>query len=1564
MKEKNELRTSVSLHILRRKALAFALAFALVLSTILTMVPMLEVKAEETWEYPTSAPSQPFAAGSGTEADPYQISTAQQLANLAWLSNDWNGSKTYLDKYYILTDNIDLGNKEWSKEISWSYDFKGVFDGGGHTVCGLYINTTGNYAGLFAKTEGAVIKNLTVSGRVVGKDHAGGIVGKADTDSVIRNCTNLCEVSGNYYVGGICGDGWDASIYNCENIGNITGVEIGGICGENYSSDKDIYILDCSNYGDITYDNGNYGGQAGGICGSFSGKSCSCSGCYNSGNVTCKYGTAGGIIGNFSGTIEKCYNTGTIKVLGYSSGAYVGGIVGEMHKNISNCYNRGGVIYEGTDNYAEIGGIAGGCYPSSNNVYSNCYNMGTVQGSSNSTRIGGIVGKLSYETVTFNNNYSLSGTNSYLIAGSSTTATNQYEFLTTDEFTLAGKFNSWDFENIWVMNASNTYPVLRGVGEAEGSYTVTFNSNGGTTVAEQSVIKNKRARVPNAPIKDGYAFIGWCSDEGLNTLYDFSTAVTENKTLYAKWQLYVPDVSATGYNGEYDGNNHGITVTAPTGATITYGETEGSYATDNPSYTNVGENTVYYQVTKDGYAPVTGSATVTITEKEIGISWTDTALTYNGSEQKPTATATGLIGSDTCTITVTGEETNANAYTATAGSIDNANYKLPTANTTTFTISPAKIIVSGIKANNKAYDGNVSATLDYSNVSLAGKIAGDDLSVSATGVFEDYKPATDITVSITDLTLEGTSAGNYVLATLGQQTTTTADITINNDIVVEEVTNPDGSITKTETKYEGGNVSKITETTTSEDGNTVTVVEKNPSNEILKTTVTVNNADGTKTITETNVDESSKVTEKDSAGNITKETVTNSDGSKVVTENSYDNLGNKTGSVVTTISADGKTVTVKEKDASDVTTKTTETVTNADGTKTVTTTEGNTTTVETKDSEDNVTKTVETVKNEDESTTITEKDADGNITKETVINADGSSKVTEKDADGKVTKETVTDADGSKEVTENSYDNAGDKTGSVVTTTSADGKTVTVEEKDASDNTKKTTVTEKDSSDTVVKTTVTVNNSDGTKTITETNADGSSKVTEKNSTEKVTKETVTNADESKVETENSYDSEGNKTGSVVTTTSADGKTVTVETMDNNDITTKTVKTVTNADGTETVTTTEGNTTTVDTKDSDGNTTKTVETVTNSDGTKTVKTTDGDSTTVEKVDQNGETTSVVKQESNDQGTAVKTVEEIGDAPDTTLIDDVDVLVDKLIFDEEKVRQQNGELVMIILDVEDVTDSASSEDIAKVVAALQSGEKAGGYFEINLYKQIGASSKIQITDTNNEKISISMRIPDELINNDDKVERTYRIVRLHDGKVDIIDSKTDLAKQLITFETDKFSIYAITYIDKIINNQDTKTEVVPKVEEDVIDVEPDEPVATVDMFRLYNPNSGEHFYTSNVAEKDNLVKLGWRYEGIGWKAPAKSNTPVYRLYNKNAGDHFYTMNEKEKDNLVRLGWKYEGIGWYSDDAQSVPLYRQYNPNAKAGSHNFTTSKDENDFLKGLGWKEEGIGWYGVK
>ena len=140
-----------------------------------------------------------------------------------------------------------------------------------------------------------------------------------------------------------------------------------------------------------------------------------------------------------------------------------------------------------------------------------------------------------------------------------------------------------------------------------------------------------------------------------------------------------------------------------------------------------------------------------------------------------------------------------------------------------------------------------------------------------------------------------------------------------------------------------------------------------------------------------------------------------------------------------------------------------------------------------------------------------------------------------------------------------------------------------------------------------------------------------------------------------------------------------------------------------------------------------------------------------------------------------------------------------------------------------------------------------------------------------------------------------------------------------------------------------------------------VDPDNPEDAIEMYRLYNPNSGEHFYTGSVAEKDMLVSVGWKYEGVAWYAPS-TGEPVYRLYNGNAGDHHYTLSEAEKDMLVSVGWKYEGVAWYSGG--SVPLYRAYNPNAIAGSHHYTIDTQEIDGLASLGWKKEGIAWYAIR
>ena len=134
-----------------------------------------------------------------------------------------------------------------------------------------------------------------------------------------------------------------------------------------------------------------------------------------------------------------------------------------------------------------------------------------------------------------------------------------------------------------------------------------------------------------------------------------------------------------------------------------------------------------------------------------------------------------------------------------------------------------------------------------------------------------------------------------------------------------------------------------------------------------------------------------------------------------------------------------------------------------------------------------------------------------------------------------------------------------------------------------------------------------------------------------------------------------------------------------------------------------------------------------------------------------------------------------------------------------------------------------------------------------------------------------------------------------------------------------------------------------------------------VTTLAMYRLYNPNSGEHFYTSNGYEKVSLVKLGWRDENVAWYAPTKGEE-VYRLYNPNAGDHHYTLNKGEMTNLSNLGWRYEGIAWYS--AGTIAMYRLYNPNAKSGSHHYTASKSEVVSLTKLGWRYEDVAWYGMR
>ena len=132
---------------------------------------------------------------------------------------------------------------------------------------------------------------------------------------------------------------------------------------------------------------------------------------------------------------------------------------------------------------------------------------------------------------------------------------------------------------------------------------------------------------------------------------------------------------------------------------------------------------------------------------------------------------------------------------------------------------------------------------------------------------------------------------------------------------------------------------------------------------------------------------------------------------------------------------------------------------------------------------------------------------------------------------------------------------------------------------------------------------------------------------------------------------------------------------------------------------------------------------------------------------------------------------------------------------------------------------------------------------------------------------------------------------------------------------------------------------------------------------DLYRMYNPNTGEHFYTNSVAERDSLLLNGWTYESIAWTSPTGplAGDSIYRLYSP-AGRHFYTTDGDERDSLVKLGWRYEGVSFSSDPQRAKPVYRQYNP--RNGEHNYTTNANEARTLIALGWHDEGIAWYGME
>lgn len=133
----------------------------------------------------------------------------------------------------------------------------------------------------------------------------------------------------------------------------------------------------------------------------------------------------------------------------------------------------------------------------------------------------------------------------------------------------------------------------------------------------------------------------------------------------------------------------------------------------------------------------------------------------------------------------------------------------------------------------------------------------------------------------------------------------------------------------------------------------------------------------------------------------------------------------------------------------------------------------------------------------------------------------------------------------------------------------------------------------------------------------------------------------------------------------------------------------------------------------------------------------------------------------------------------------------------------------------------------------------------------------------------------------------------------------------------------------------------------------------PKGTYPVYRLYNPNSGEHFFTSDKREYDAMVKSGWKGEDEAWKG-ADTGDIIYRMYNPNNGQHHWTRAFNEAEAMQKAGWIYEGAN-FASARDGKPVYRLYNPNN--GLHHFTASQDEKTSLVKAGWKDEDVAWYAM-
>ena len=393
---------------------------------LIIALPMAKLSAQvSTWD----GTHEPWTHGTGTEADPFLIENAQQLAYLAYRVNNGldagGGHVSNYNLHYKLMVDVDLNGSEdfqWTP-IGYSIPgtdwqcFGGYFDGNGHTISKLYINSSDCFVGFFGYTEGATIQNLSVRGLLIATNNsygiAGGIVGDAYISEIL-NCNNTCNISFTSRGGGIAGYTCGTTITNCYNTGSVSGSSVyysyclsGGIVGASLCGGCTTAISNCYNLGCVSSSSSTTSYcncSSGGIVGCIDSESTIINNCFNEGDVFSptldNSSSSGGIVGKSeswgTSTITNCYNTGIVS--SFNSGGIIG--YDQNGCNVTNCYylnNCGG-------NYTN-GGVPMSGDAMKSEEFVNILNNGTCSWRFDNTNINNgypVLTMLSFSTGTLN----------------------------------------------------------------------------------------------------------------------------------------------------------------------------------------------------------------------------------------------------------------------------------------------------------------------------------------------------------------------------------------------------------------------------------------------------------------------------------------------------------------------------------------------------------------------------------------------------------------------------------------------------------------------------------------------------------------------------------------------------------------------------------------------------------------------------------------------------------------------------------------------------------------------------------------------------------------------------------------------------------------------------------------------------------------------------------------------------------------------------------------------------------------------------------------------------------